>query len=133
MRLVTKNTDYAIRALAYIAADSERVVSVSELSKNLKISRSFLRKILQILNKNKILVSYKGKGGGFRLALCPSRIFIADLIEVFQGPIKLNRCLIKKTRCPNIKECIFREKVEEIEEYVEKKVKAMTIKSLLTK
>ena len=63
MRLITRNTDYAVRALSYISRQEEKVISVSELVKKIKVPRPFLRKILQTLNKKGILISYKGQGG----------------------------------------------------------------------
>ena len=55
MKLITRDTDYAIRALCFIARFKKKIVSVSELVKVLKIPRPFLRKILQTLNKKRIL------------------------------------------------------------------------------
>jgi len=100
LKLITRNTDYAIRALCYIATHKADVVSVKELVRCLKIPRPFLRKILQGLNKKGILRSYKGKGGGFVLAVGPEKIFIGDLIRIFQGPIKLQEHTFKKKFVP---------------------------------
>ena len=65
MKLITRDTDYAVRALCFIGQRQKRLISASELVANLKIPRPFLRKILQTLNREGILNSYKGKGGGF--------------------------------------------------------------------
>jgi DNA-binding IscR family transcriptional regulator len=40
----------------------------------------FLRKMLQILNKEGLLISYKGKDGGFALTLPPEKISLIDLM-----------------------------------------------------
>jgi Rrf2 family protein len=105
MKLITRDTDYAVRALCFIAESKKEIVSATELVKNLKAPRPFLRKILQILNKKRLLRSYKGLGGGFSLRISPQKIFLIDLIEIFQGPLKLNECIFKKRICPNIKTC----------------------------
>src|SRR3990167_7673473 len=85
MRLINRNTDYAVRAISYISRQEEKVISVSRLVERLNAPRPFLRKILQILNKKGILISYKGQGGGFALAKKPQEIFLTDLIETLQG------------------------------------------------
>ena len=85
MKLVTKNIYYAIRSLLYIAQDRQKVVSVSDLVKKLNMHRAFLRRILQILSKHKILRSIKGKGGGFVLDIHPSKLLVIDIIEIFRG------------------------------------------------
>jgi len=131
MKLITKDTDYAIRILCFLAEKKGQLFSASDLSKRFKMPNAFLRLVLQILNKEHILISYKGKGGGFKLAMPAHRILIIDLIKIFQGPIKLNNCFIKKDLCTDIKNCILRKKIEEIEDYVYNKFKSITIESLL--
>lgn len=131
MKLLTRDTDYAIRALSYIAKRKKEIVTVKQLCKSLKIPRPFLRKILQTLNKKKLLKSYKGKGGGFILSRAANRIFVIDLIRVFQGPVKLSEHIFKKGICPHIKTCILKRKLDAIEKYVIARLKAITITSLL--
>ncbi len=131
MKLITRDTDYALRALCFIAKDKEKIISAAELVRELKIPRSFLRKVLQVLNRKKILKSYKGKGGGFILALPVQKIFLVDLIEIFQGPLRINECFFKKMSCPNTKTCILRKKINNIEKNVIKELKSITLSSLL--
>ncbi len=131
MKLITRDTDYALRALCFIAKDKEKIISAAELVRELKIPRSFLRKVLQVLNRKKILKSYKGTGGGFILALPVQKIFLVDLIEIFQGPLRINECFFKKMTCPNTKTCILRKKINNIEKNVIRELKSITLSSLL--
>lgn len=131
VKLITRDVDYAIRALCYMAQTKKERVSVSELVKELNVPRPFLRKILQILNKKGLLKSQKGKGGGFQLAALPDKIFLVDLIEIFQGPFKLNECVLKKEICYDIKGCILRKRIGDIEKNLVKELKVITLRSLL--
>lgn len=131
MKLITRDTDYAIRALCFIAKCEKEIVPVSELNRNLRIPGPFLRKILQVLNKKRLLRSYKGKGGGFMLALAPNKIFLADLIEIFQGSLKLNECIFKKRICPDIKICKLKKRIDAIQKYVISELRDITLASLL--
>ncbi|MEI8349532.1 MAG: Rrf2 family transcriptional regulator [Candidatus Omnitrophota bacterium] len=131
MKLITRNTDYALRSICFIARHEERTISVSELVKELKIPRSFLRKILQILTKKEILKSARGLGGGFLLAVPTRKILLTDLIKIFQGQLNLNECFFKKMPCPNMEKCILRKKISKIERYVLRELKTITIASLL--
>ncbi len=131
MKLITRNTDYAIRALCCIVTHKADVVSVKELVKYLKMPRPFLRKILQKLNKKGILKSYKGKGGGFVLAVGPEKIFIGDLIRIFQGPIKLQEHTFKKKVCPQIKTCTLKKKIDVIEKHIISELNSIALISLL--
>jgi len=131
MKLITRDTDYSIRALIYIAQNNNRITSITELVKKLDTPRPFLRKILQILSNNNILESYKGKNGGFKLAKKPEEIYLLDLIEIFQGKFKINECLFKKKICPDQANCRLKYKLDEIEKLVEHKIKEINLQSLL--
>ena len=131
MKLITRDTDYAVRAVVYIAAKGEEVVSVPELMDALKIPRPFLRKILQMLTHGGILDSYKGSGGGFTLRKKVNQIRLTDIMEVFQGPVVLNECLFKKKICPNRPSCMLRKKIEQIERYAALELGSVVISDLI--
>jgi len=131
MKLITRDTDYAIRALCCIASQEDKLISAAELIKRFKMPKPFLRKILQTLNRKNLLHSYKGKGGGFKLAKPPDKIYLLDLISIFQSPLRLNECTFKKKICPNVTGCALKGKLDNIEKYVVSQLKAVTIASLL--
>ena len=131
MRLITKNTDYAVRALCFMARQKDEIMAVTELARKLHIPRPFLRKILQILNKRGLLRSYRGQAGGFMLARPPDSIFLTELIEIFQGPVKLNDCILKKGLCYNIRTCLLKSKIDDVEKRVIRELESITVKSLL--
>lgn len=133
MKLITRDIGYAVTVLCVIAEQKRRRISVSELAKKLNIPKHFLRKIMQVLNKKGVLRSYKGRGGGFVLAQAPRKILLINLIEIFQGPVKLSECIFKKTICPNIQRCKLKKKIDVIGKYVISKLKNITLASLLEK
>jgi len=131
MKLITRDTDYAARALCYIAQNKDKVIAVRELVKELKMPGPFLRKILQILHKKGILNSLKGNNGGFSLALPAEKIFLTDLISAFQGQFSMNKCIFKKRICPQRSSCLLRHKIDGIERRVVKELECISISSLL--
>ena len=131
MKLITKDTDYAARALCCIAKHKDEVVSARELVRCLKIPRPFLRKIMQVLSRKGIVRSYKGKGGGFSLLIEPYRLSLLDIIIAFQGPIKLNDHTFRKKVCPHIKNCRVKKRLDRIERIMISELKAITIKEIL--
>ncbi|HOW58437.1 MAG TPA: Rrf2 family transcriptional regulator [Candidatus Omnitrophota bacterium] len=132
MKLITRNTDYAMRALCYIAQQTKDSVPVTEMVKDLAIPRPFLRKILQTLSGEGMLDSYRGQGGGFSLSLSPSKIFITDLIKIFQNAIQLNECIFKKKMCPNRKTCLMKREMDSIEKDVLLRLSRISIASLIS-
>ena len=130
MKLITRNTDYALRAICYIAKQG-KVVTVTELVKVLGVPRPFMRKILQRLSKEKILKSYRGQSGGFKLKFLPEKIFIVQIMRIFQGQVGLSECFLKKNICPNRGRCILRKKILLIEHNVLRQLKQINIASLI--
>jgi len=131
MKLITRNTDYAIRALCYIAKGEKKVLSVNGLVKESKITKPFLRKILQHLNKKGFLKSTRGKGGGFLLIRKPESIRIAEVIEAFQGKISLSEHVFIKRSCSHIKACVLKKALDGIEKHAIKVLSSITIKDLM--
>jgi Rrf2 family protein len=131
MKLITRDTDYALRAVCFIAKQKGRIVPVSQLVKELKVPQPFLRKLLQILSKKGFLCSQKGMGGGFRLSRTAEEISLLDLLAAFQGPLQLNECVLKKRRCPQIEKCPLKKKISSLEKYVIRQLSPVTVGSLI--
>ncbi len=134
MKLITREIDYAVRALIYLADNkNEGIVPVPELVDELGITRPFLRKIMQLLAKAGVIESYKGNKGGFRLIKKPDDVYLIDLVEIFQGDFSLNECLLNKDICPNKGNCILKDRVDDIEEKVRLELESIDLSSLIKK
>ena len=131
MPLITKDTDYAIRSLAYFVERPKEVVSVREISDRLTISHPYLRKLLQILARAGMLESVKGKNGGFRLRCKPEQISIKDLVNLFQENIGIRHCVVRSEDCPNINSCLLHEKLGELETFFNREIGVITINDLV--
>ncbi len=115
VRSINKETDVAIRVLKFVAKFNGQF-NVEDLSNELNLSIPFLRKILQILAKNGILFSKKGKNGGFLLARDPKKIFLIDIVNIFQNGIEFLNCIDEYgNECPDIKTCLLRKKLLDLE------------------
>jgi len=134
MKLITREIDYAVRALIYLADNGNgKKVSVSELVDELGITRPFLRKIMQLLAKAGVIESYKGNKGGFELLKKPEDIYLINMIEIFQGKFSLNECLLSKDICPDKGDCVLSDRVNDIEEMVKKELESIDLRSLVKK
>lgn len=131
MKLINRDTDYATKALLYITKKNPERISVSELVNALDIPKPFLRKTLQTLNKEGVLNSSKGKGGGFVLALSPEKILLTRLIDIFQNPVKLTDCIFKEKICSDVGTCPLKKRINAIEQRVISELESITIESLL--
>jgi Rrf2 family protein len=133
MKLLNRNTDYAVRALLQIARKPSERMPVSELAARLKIPHPFLRKIFQTLQKEGVVISSKGKGGGFVLAAPPREISLTRLMEIFQGPLALSHCLYGEDLCTDIRTCPLRGRILSLEKVIVKDIQSISLQSLLDK
>jgi len=91
---VGRRIDYAVRALAYLAAQqSGRVVSTAEIQKRQGIPRHFLSKILRRMVAAGFLLSTPGARGGFRLRPGGEHITLRQVYECIEGPLALMECI----------------------------------------
>ncbi|MDA8433087.1 MAG: Rrf2 family transcriptional regulator [Nitrospiraceae bacterium] len=117
---ITRETDYAIRCVYYLAGKTGNVTMVDEISKEMNIPKSFLAKILQKLSKAEIVKSYRGVKGGFAIARGPKEISLLDVIEAVQGPVAMNICALDETLCGFSSTCTIHPVWVEVRKEVEK-------------
>ena len=70
-----------------------------------KIPEKFLAKILQRLSKAGLLRSIRGSNGGFSLRKPAGKITMLEVIEALEGPVAINRCLLRKGECAEDQVC----------------------------
>lgn len=131
MKLLTKHTDYAIRALLVLAKKNNLFVSARAIAKEQNMPYQFLRRILQMLIKHKLVVSKEGGGGGFKLNKPPKSIPVEQIIKIFQGNVQFSECMFRKKICCNYAACVIRKQIQKIEQIVVSKFTKITIATLL--
>lgn len=129
MLQITRDGEYAVRAIVYLASQPEGKISlVNEISEAQDVPKSYLSKIMQHLTKAGLAKSRRGARGGFSLARPASQITLRETIEAIEGPIYLNVCLIKKGECPRDEVCpvhpVWKEAQRRLFEVLESKTMA---------
>lgn len=88
---ISAETDYAIRAMLYLSSiyriDDQKLATTEEISNNQVIPHKFLETILRSLKKGELIEGHRGNQGGYKLKLPPSKISLADIIRVIDGPL----------------------------------------------
>lgn len=129
--MLSQKTKYALQALAYLAAhyEEDTPVLIHTIAKERNIPVKFLESILCELKNNEILVSFRGRTGGYKLAMPPKKITLARVIRVVDGPIALLSCVSLNfyKKCDNCNEivcginCIMKEARDAILKVLEKR------------
>jgi FeS assembly SUF system regulator len=88
---VSKLTDYAIVLLAHLA-QSERTLNAQELALRSSVPLPTVSKLCKELSKAGLVVSHRGRRGGYGLSRAADRITVAEIVEALEGPIALTEC-----------------------------------------
>jgi Rrf2 family protein len=130
MQILTRETDYAVRALAHVAAAPSGITTAIAISRKERLPWLFLRRVMQRLAAEGLLRSQKGRSGGFRLARPASRINLVDVVRVFQGPLEMSDCLVRGLPCCNRPSCPIRRKLRDAEARLRRELSSITIEML---
>lgn len=131
MKLITKESDYAIRAVANLARRPGAFVSSAEISAEEGVPLQFLRRILHRLLEVGLVRSREGVAGGVSLNARPEKIRILDVMNVFQGEVALSDCMFRKRICANRGTCVLRKHMKEIEQNLTAQFARISVADLL--
>jgi Rrf2 family iron-sulfur cluster assembly transcriptional regulator len=131
MEIIRRNTDYALRVMVSLARCYQNgSASARTLASQEHIPYQLACKLMQKLRSVKLVESCMGPKGGFRLSREPSKISVLEIIEVIQGPLALNRCLLSIDTCPKQRICTVRAKLVELQRYVSSHLGSITLNEL---
>ncbi|MDZ7362571.1 MAG: Rrf2 family transcriptional regulator [candidate division KSB1 bacterium] len=100
MLQLTMAGEYTVRAMLHLASQpAGAVVQIYDIARQWDIPENFLRKIVQLLTKSKLVLSHRGVGGGIELAKPAEEITLLEVIEAAEGNLALNKCLISAGLC----------------------------------
>ena len=72
-----------------------------------------------------------GPKGGFTLTRNPSEINLWQIIEIIQGPVSMNKCLLGDFKCQNRAACTVYDKLVEVQRQIKSSLTATTLDELL--
>lgn len=109
--MLSQRARYALRALVHLAGRTEAgPASIADIAEAAAAPRKFLEAILLELKRHQLLVSTRGRFGGYALAKPPAEISFADVIRALDGPLALAPCASKTAyrpceTCPTVEDC----------------------------
>jgi Rrf2 family transcriptional regulator, iron-sulfur cluster assembly transcription factor len=111
--IFSRQCEYALQAASYLALQPQgKLVSIKELTERLKIPYHYLGKILQELAQERILISQKGRNGGFALAADPEKTTLYKIIEAIDGTEFTHRCAMGFSECSSKSPCAVHDQWE---------------------
>jgi Rrf2 family protein len=133
MKISTRG-EYGIRAMLYIAAHSdERPVTSHEIATHQAIPEPYLRQILALLSKDRLIHSNRGPQGGHGLARPAVEISLRDILMTLEGQTtSIDQILALPCSIDvGTEHCVIREVFLEVKEAVEAILTRTTLADLV--
>lgn len=112
--MISQKAKYALRALIALAEVPENEpVFIADIAEDQSIPRKFLEQILLDLKHHGLVVSRRGKAGGYLLLRKPETITFGEVMRIIEGPLAPLPCLSKMAYrrcedCSDEKSCRIR-------------------------
>lgn len=132
--IFSKSCELGLQAVLFLSIKKEKVIfNAEEISKELKVPKEFVSKVLQMLTNSGIVGSKKGKSGGFYLAKSPANIRLIDIVEAIDGFDVFNSCVLGFPGCSSEKPCPVHNKWGKLREEAYKMLSEETLEQLKEK
>ncbi len=94
--MISQKAKYSLRALiALAAAGPGQSLQIAAIAQAQSIPKKFLEQILLDLKHHGIVMSRRGKGGGYFLLRAASEVTFGEVLRIIDGPIAPLPCLSK--------------------------------------
>ena len=113
MLRLNRQTDYAVRVILALAKREPGVrLSSGEIQREMLIPLAFMPRIVAKLASAGLLATHPGRDGGLELPRPAEQITLCDVVDAFEGPIRLSACLQARGEddCPFRADCPVRSK-----------------------
>ena len=133
--MLSRTTEYAIRALIFIQAENGKGVRprIPEIAEGTGAPAHYIGKILQNLARHRLVSSAKGPGGGFFFPQNGESLTLYDVIRHSEGEAFFTRCGFGLSHCSVDNPCPAHDEYKPIREAYREKVSRLTIRELANK
>jgi Rrf2 family protein len=133
--MLSKTSEYAIRALVYIYIQNQegKRPGYKEIAKKIDSPEQFTAKVLQNLARAELVSSMKGRGGGFFFVAALAPLTLYEVIRVIEGEKFFSKCGFGLKLCDCETPCPLHEDYSPVRDGFYKLVKSRTIQSLADK
>jgi len=107
---ISRASEYAIRAMTYMARESnDGFFLARDMSERLGIPAPFLGKVLQQMVARGMLVSQRGRNGGFKLAIPAGEISLYQIVDSQEHLGRARQCFLGQAECTDERACPMHE------------------------
>ncbi len=128
--IYSKSSEYAFRALTYLAIHSDRTSMVKDIAQAESLPAHFLAKILQNLCRAGLVRSFRGPTGGFQLDRPANQITLYDVVHAIEHLSLEERCAVGLEQCRDDVPCPMHDMFKGLRQRILRYLKDNTIADL---
>lgn len=131
--MVSTKGRYALRVMLDLAErPDDGFISLKSISERQEISMKYLELIVSMLNKGDVIVSQRGKGGGYMLARKPEQITVAEVMRLVEGSLAPVSCLsASRNLCERASYCMTLPMWQQLDSLIDNYLRKITLQNLL--
>jgi Rrf2 family protein len=131
MMITTKGRN-ALKVMLDLAQhDDGTFISLTDIADRVKESQKYLESTVASLSSAGLIVSARGKAGGYRLDRQPQDYTVAEIITAAEGSIAPVSCLDSANPCENAPNCLSLPLWKELDDVIMGFLKSKTLADLL--
>lgn len=131
MLKISKLTDYGTVVMSYLALEPNSIVSASKIAKDVHLNIPTVSKLLKILSEARLVKSYRGTGGGYKLARGIQDITVADVVVAIEGKLAMTECAGETSICTRTTLCAIKENWQIINKVILNALTGVTLEDMI--
>lgn len=130
MKLSTR-VRFGLRIMVQIAAEGEKQpVFARRIATAQGISEPYVDQILMALRSGGLLISRRGRKGGYQLALSAEKITVLNILEAIEGELSLVECVTDTSSCSRRAGCVTHKVWREATKSLKEALESVTLEEL---
>ena len=132
--MVSTKGRYALTVMVDLARNGgDTYVSLADIAEREKLSMKYLESIISVLNKGGLLLSLRGKNGGYKLAREPKDYNINEILLLTEGTLAPVSCIMQEgVQCDKAATCSTLPLWAGLDKVIEGYLKGITLEDIIS-
>ncbi len=131
MMITTKGRN-ALKVMLDLAQHNQNgYISLADIAERVRESQKYLESTVSQLSQKGLILSARGKTGGYMLARTPEEYTVAEIITAAEGSLAPVSCLDEANPCENACNCLSLPLWKELDEVIMNFLNSKTLADLL--
>jgi Rrf2 family transcriptional regulator, nitric oxide-sensitive transcriptional repressor len=127
--MISQTVEYALRAMVFLA-DKKEPRTTQQIAEVTQVPAAYLSKVMQGLNRARLVHSQRGLHGGFALARSPEELTIWDVVQAVEPLQRIRSCPLDLD-AHRVRLCPLHKRLDDALAMIEKAFKETTLAEIL--